>query len=108
MTVSTLAPMPPAALAREDAAAYLALGVSTFELLVRERSLPAPRQLSGRRVGWIRAELDAWLLSRPTSELLPPENTSAPKARARRAALAALAANDETMRWAPTDARKAV
>lgn len=92
MNLSTLAPILPAALARDDAAAYLALSTTTFELLVREEDLPAPRQLSGRRVGWIRSELDEWLAARPKSKLLPPENTGAPKPRRSKHA-----ANDEAM-----------
>lgn len=92
MNLSTVAPISPAALARDDAAAYLALSTTTFELLVREEDIPAPRQLSGRRVAWIRSELDAWLADRPRSKLLPPENTSAPKPRAQKHA-----ANDAAM-----------
>ena len=71
----------PAVLGREHAAAYVALSVSSFEQLVRERQIPQPRQLSARRVGWLRAELDDWSARRPASELLPPENTGAPKPR---------------------------
>lgn len=84
VTTSTIVPVQPAALGREDAARYLALSLTTFELLVRERSIPQPRQLAGRRVAWIRAELDEWLLSRPISVQLPPENTGAPKPRPKR------------------------
>ncbi len=72
---------PPAALTKEQAAAYLTLSVSTFEKLVRENNLPKPRQIADRRVAWIRAELEAWLYGRPPSELLPPVNTGAPKPR---------------------------
>lgn len=71
----------PAALDRESSAAYLALSVTTFEGLVREGSAPQPRQLSARRVVWVRAELDEWLLARPVSGLLPPPNTGAKKPR---------------------------
>jgi excisionase family DNA binding protein len=81
VTTATIVPVQPAALGREDAAAYLALSLSTFERLVRECSIPQPRQLAGRRVAWIRAELDEWLLARPISVQLPPENTGAPKPR---------------------------
>jgi excisionase family DNA binding protein len=81
VTTSTIAPVHPAALGREDAALYLALSVGTFEKLVRERSIPQPRQLAGRRVAWLRCELDAWLLARPVSDQLPPPNTGAPKPR---------------------------
>lgn len=69
----------PAALSRKDAAAFLSLSVSTLEKLVREGALPKPRLLAGRRVAWIRAELESWLIKRPESELLPPENTGASK-----------------------------
>lgn len=65
----------PAALDREQAAAYVGLKLSTFELAVRERRAPQPRQIAARRVVWLRQELDSWLLGCPVSEQLPPENT---------------------------------
>ena len=71
----------PAALDKTAAAAYVALSETTFEKLVRESDLPQGRLLSGRRVAWLRAELDAWLISRPASKLLPPDNTGAMKAK---------------------------
>ncbi|MDO4704734.1 MAG: AlpA family phage regulatory protein [Comamonadaceae bacterium] len=71
----------PAALDRDHAAAYCALSRSTFERLVREKIAPQARQVGGKRVVWLRAELDAWLLSRPPSEQLPPENTGAGRQR---------------------------
>lgn len=72
---------PPAALERDQAAAYVSLGISTFTRLVQSREAPQPRQFPARRVCWLRAELDAWLLTLPQSDLLPPENTGAPKPR---------------------------
>lgn len=71
----------PGALEREMAAAYTSLSVSTFEKEVRENRAPKPRLLAGRRVGWLRVELDAWLQTRPVSDQLPPENTGAKKPR---------------------------
>lgn len=71
----------PAALPREAAALYVGLSLSTFEKAVREKTAPQPRQLSGRRVVWLRHELDAWLLASPVSEQLPPANTGAKKPR---------------------------
>ncbi|THJ33044.1 AlpA family phage regulatory protein [Lampropedia aestuarii] len=71
----------PAAFERENAAAYCGLSLSTFEKGVREKTIPQARQLSSKRVGWLRVELDAWLLSRPSSEMLPPANTGAKKPR---------------------------
>lgn len=74
--LQTLPPgLKPGALAKTDAAWYVALSVSTMELGVRQGWFPAPRVLSPGRVGWLTSELDEWLASRPTSELLPPANT---------------------------------
>ena len=71
----------PAAFGREAAAFYVGLGLTTFEKAVREKAAPQPRQLAGRRVVWLRHELDAWLLSSPVSQQLPPVNTGAKKPR---------------------------
>lgn len=71
----------PAALEREQAASYCGLSLSTFEQVVRDKSAPQPRKLAGRRVAWLRAELDAWLFACPVSEQLPPENTGSKKVR---------------------------
>ena len=79
MTGSAILKCLPAAFDRKDAAAYLALSVSTFERLVRQRLAPQPRHIASHRVAWIRAELDAWLSAQPVSELLPPPNTGALK-----------------------------
>ena len=73
----------PAAFGREAAAFYVGLGLSTFEKSVREKAAPQPRQLAGRRVVWLRHELDAWLLASPVSQQLPPANTGAKKPRQR-------------------------
>lgn len=62
----------------------VALSESTVQELVRQGQFPAPRQLSGRRVGWLVRELEAWAESRPVSNLLPPPNTGAPKPRPRK------------------------
>lgn len=80
-TRSSIITLAPAALDKELAAEFLALSISTFEKLVREGQAPRPRQLSGRRVAWIRTELEEWLLSRPHSDLPPPPNTGALKPR---------------------------
>jgi prophage regulatory protein len=60
----------------EAAAASVALSPETLQRLVRAGEFPAPRQLSGRRVGWLTRELEAWAVARPVSEQLPPPNTS--------------------------------
>lgn len=85
--------LPPAAMNRAAAAAYVGLSEATFARLVQKKQAPQPRQLAGKRVGWLRCELDAWLLSRPVSDQLPPPNCGAKKPRAKK-----VAANDPTMR----------
>jgi prophage regulatory protein len=65
-------------------AEVLMLSESTVQLLVRQGEFPQPRQLSGRRVGWLVREVTEWAESRPVSQLLPPPNTSAPKPRPRK------------------------
>ena len=69
----------PAALEREQAAAYAGLSLSTFELEVREKRAPQPRKVAGRRVAWLTKELDAWLFACTISEQLPPANTGVKK-----------------------------
>lgn len=55
--------------------ALITLGESTIQRLVREDKFPKPRELSGRRVGWLLREVEEWAEDRPVSQLLPPENT---------------------------------
>lgn len=81
----------PAALEREQASAYVGLALSTFERLVSQQIAPQPRQLGGKRVVWLRTELEAWLHSCPVSTQLPPANTGAKKPRHSKA----ISANDQ-------------
>ena len=67
-------PIKPACLDRVAAAQYVSLSVITMERMVAKNEFPAPRQLGGRRVGWLLRELDAWCEARPVSSNLPPEN----------------------------------
>lgn len=85
MTSIAIMQFAPAALERSQAAAYVSLSVSTFEKWVQEKKAPQPRQFPGRRVAWLRTELDAWLFSLPPSDQLPPENTGAKKPRGTKA-----------------------
>lgn len=74
--MSAVVQITPLYLEREEAAAYLALSLSTFEKLTREdATFPRCRALSGRRTGWLVDELRAWGLARPVSNMLPPANT---------------------------------
>lgn len=53
----------------------LTLSHSVWEQLVQQGQAPKPRQLSGRRVGWLLREIQEWAESRPVSDLPPPPNT---------------------------------
>ena len=54
----------PMGLGRDLAAAYVGVSVSTFDAMVRAGHFPRPRRL-GRRVVWIRTELDIVLVGGP-------------------------------------------
>ena len=70
----TTTPIKPAYLDRDAAAMYVSLSVITMNRMVARGDFPAPRQLGGRRVGWLVRELDAWSEARPVSSNLPPVN----------------------------------
>lgn len=57
----------------------VSLSESTIQAMVVRGEFPAPRKLSGRRVGWLTREIEQWAEDRPVSDLLPPENTGAKK-----------------------------
>lgn len=68
------------------AAFMTTLAESTIQAMVTRNEFPAPRGLSGRRVGYLYAEILEWAQSRPQSTMLPPPNTGARKPRAGKAA----------------------
>jgi len=49
--------LPPRGLCREVAAAYIGVGATKFDQMVRDSSMPKPRIHGGRRL-WDRSELD--------------------------------------------------
>lgn len=55
-------------------AQVVSLSESAVQGLVRKGEFPQPRQLSGRRVGWLMPEVQQWAESRPVSQILPPPN----------------------------------
>lgn len=57
------------------------LAEATIQKMVRENEFPKPRQLSGRRVGWLVREVEEWAETRPVSDLPPPPNTGKRKAK---------------------------
>ena len=68
--------MKPLYLELDAVASVVALAATTIQRLVREGEFPKPRQLSGRRVGWLVREVEEWAETRPISDLAPPANTS--------------------------------
>lgn len=50
----------------------LSVSESTVRNLMRTADFPQPRELSGRRVGWLVREVVEWAESRPVSNMLPP------------------------------------
>lgn len=50
----------------------LSLSTATVKRLVAAGDLPKPRALTGKRVGWLAREIEAWAESRPHSTMLPP------------------------------------
>lgn len=80
-----LIPGTPMVLDLPAVAATLCVSATTVQLMVREGKFPEPRQLSGKRVGWLAIEVATWAASRPKSTQLPPPNTGARKPRATQA-----------------------
>lgn len=66
-------------LSLKEVAQALSLSPTTVQQLVRQKTFPEPRLLSGRRVGWLAHEVQKWADARPVAKLLPPENSGAKK-----------------------------
>jgi len=64
----------PLYLDRESVADFVSLSVPTMERMVAAGNFPAPRQLTGKRVGWLVREVEDWAESRPVSSNLPVPN----------------------------------
>lgn len=59
--------LPPRGLSRDAAAEYVGVSASTFDLMVRDHRMPAPRMINARRVWDVRA-LDAAFAAVPTAD----------------------------------------
>jgi len=69
----------------KEVAESLSLSPTTVQKMVRDKTFPEPRLLSGRRVGWLAKEVQAWADARPVADLLPPENTGVKRRQAAQA-----------------------
>lgn len=72
---------------KSELPAATTLSETTIEVEIRQGRFPKPRQISGKRTGYLVEEVVAWARSRPVSDQPPPANTGAKKPR--RAATAA-------------------
>lgn len=66
---------------KDELPAATTLSMSTIEEEIRQDRFPKPRQLAGKRVGWLVEEIQEWARTRPVSDQAPPPNTSAKKPR---------------------------
>ncbi|NML99654.1 AlpA family phage regulatory protein [Paraburkholderia sp. RP-4-7] len=71
--------MKPIYLDLSGVAEALSLSPTTVQKMVREKTFPEPRLLSGRRVAWLVREVEEWADARPIADLLPPPNTGRQK-----------------------------
>ena len=66
----------------EDVAQVICLSRSGVQEMVRKGEFPKPRALGARRVGWLVSEVEAWAVSRPIADCLPPVNAGMRRAAA--------------------------
>ena len=66
--LSAVRPIPRRGLSREEAAMYVGISASKFDELVRNRRMPAPKRIDGRKV-WDIRDLDV------AFDALPGENS---------------------------------
>jgi predicted DNA-binding transcriptional regulator AlpA len=57
----------PRGLSREQAAAYVGISPSLFDMLVKDRRMPAPKRINARTV-WDRVQVDEAFAALPSSE----------------------------------------
>ena len=57
--------LPPRGLSREQAAAYIGVSASLFDLMVRDGRMPGPKRVNARRI-WDRSELDEAFAALPS------------------------------------------
>jgi predicted DNA-binding transcriptional regulator AlpA len=60
-------PFVPLGMSREQAAAYIGIGATKFDELVRDRRMPRPKKIDGRKV-WNRIEIEIAFAELPTDQ----------------------------------------
>ncbi|MBS7702664.1 excisionase family DNA binding protein [Chelatococcus asaccharovorans] len=63
--------LPPRGLSRVEAAAYIGVSASTFDVMVRDGRMPAPKEVNARRI-WDRVRLDHAFEALPSIESANP------------------------------------
>lgn len=71
-TTKVVVTMRPLYLDLDGVAEALSLSKTTVQKMVRTNQFPHPRELSGRRIGWLVREVEEWAEARPLSDMLPP------------------------------------
>jgi prophage regulatory protein len=66
---------------KEELPEATTLSEATIDEEIRQERFPKPRQLAGRRVGWLVEDVLEWARTRPVSGQPPPPNTAAKKPR---------------------------
>jgi predicted DNA-binding transcriptional regulator AlpA len=59
--------LPPRGLSREQAAAYVGVSPSLFDILVKDGRMPGPKRINARTV-WDRLQLDAAFAALPSND----------------------------------------
>lgn len=59
--------LPPRGLSREEAAAYIGVSASLFDMLVKDGRMPVPKRINARTV-WDRVQLDAAFSALPSND----------------------------------------
>ena len=61
------ASLPPRGLSRVQAAAYVGVGATLFDEMVKDRRMPAPKRINGRTI-WDRLEVEEAFVALPSDE----------------------------------------
>jgi predicted DNA-binding transcriptional regulator AlpA len=59
--------LPPRGLSREEAAAYVGISASLFDVLVKDGRMPPPKRINSRAV-WDRLQLDTAFVALPSND----------------------------------------